>query len=77
MIKEDKQCLENNVNVPGPMITMPDSGTFQAKTHGFLPLPSILSSAATTATIITGLKISSPLSFGQLCDDGCNLMFNK
>ena len=75
--EEDQHCLENVVNATGPMITMPDAGTLQANKHGTLPLPSILSSAATIATIVPGLKFYSMLSLGQLCGNGCNVLLNK
>ena len=59
------------------MITIPDSGTLQENKHVSLPLPSTLSPAATITTIVPGLKSSSLLSLGQLCDYGCSLFINK
>ena len=59
------------------MITMPDAGTLQEINNGTLPLPIILSPAATITTIIPGLNSSSLLSLGQLCDDGCNVLLKN
>ena len=42
-----------------------------------IPLPSILSSAATITTIVPDLNISYMLSLGQLCDNGCYLLLKK
>ena len=49
---------------------MPDTGTLQANTQGYLLIPSILSPESTIATIIPGLKSYYLLSLGQLCNDG-------
>ena len=59
------------------MIIMPYAGTLQANKHGSLPLPSTLSPSETIATIVPGLKSSSILSLGKLCDDVCNVLLNK
>ena len=58
MREEYQHCLENIVDAPGPMITMPDDDTFQLNKHFPLPIPSIISSAATIATIVPFLKSS-------------------
>ena len=77
MREEYQHCLEKIVNAPEPVIIIPYAGTPQEIKHGSLPLPSILSPAATTATIVPGLKSYSPFSLGQLCDNGCNVLINK
>ena len=77
MREEDQPCLDNIVNAPVPMIIMIDEGTLQEIKHGSLPLPSTLSPAATTATIVPGLNSSSFLSLGHLCDNGCNILLKK
>ena len=69
--------MDNIFNATGPMIIMLDYGTLQTNNNSFLPLPSTLSPAATIATIVPGLNISSLLSLGWLCGDGCNVILNK
>ena len=59
------------------MIIFPDTSTLQANTHGSIPLPSTLSPTGITTTIVPGLKSSSMLSLGLLCDDGCNIILDK
>ena len=77
MREEYQHCLEKIVDATGPMIIIPDTVTLQASKHGSLPLPSILSLSETIAKIVQGLKSSSLLSLGQLCDNGCNVILNK
>ena len=69
--------MDNIVNAIGPMISMSDDGILQANTYGSIKLLSKIPPAATIATIVPGLKSSSLLSLGQLCDDGCNVLLNK
>ena len=59
------------------MIIIPEAVALHANNNGSLPLPITLSPAATTATIVPGLKSYYMLSIGQLCDDGFNLLLNK
>ena len=58
MRKEYQHCLEKIVDAPGPMITMSDADTVEVNKHFPLPIPSIISSAATIATIVPFLKSS-------------------
>ena len=48
---------------------------FQVK--GILPLSAVLSDEAKTASIVPGLNNASLLSVPQLCDDGCDVLFQK
>ena len=77
MREEDQHCLKNIVNETGPMIIMTDMGKLQASKHGSLPLPSILPPIETISTIVQVLKSSSIFSLGQLCEDGCNVIFTQ
>ena len=57
LIREEyQQCLGKIVNTTWSMITMPDTGTLQENKHGYLPLPIILSPAASISKIVPGLK---------------------
>ena len=48
-----------------------------ADRKGILPLSEELSDAAKTAMILPNLRSASLISMGQLCDDGCDVLFNK
>ena len=61
----------------GPLIQLPDNGMIVADRKGILPLLDELSDAAKTEMILPNLCSASLISMGQLCDDGCNVLFNK
>ncbi len=48
-----------------------------ADRKGILPLSEEVSDAAKTAMILPNLRSASLISMGQLCDDGCDILFNK
>ena len=61
----------------GPDVTLPDSSQINATQKGKLPLPSSLSKEASSAVLLLSLKISSPISLGQLCNDDCKVILDK
>ena len=61
----------------GPQILQPDRSTLQVTQKCELPLHHNLSTSAKSGYIISGLKNSSLLSIGKLCDDNCIAMFTK
>ena len=65
------------VNETRPMIIMPVAGTLKENKHSSLPMTSTISSSATIAISVLGLKSSYMFSLGQLCGDGCNIILNK
>jgi len=56
---------------------MPNNVSATVSHVGTLNISSNLSNIATEASILPGLKTASLLSIGQLCDDNCNVTFDK
>ena len=56
---------------------MPNNATLQATEQGELNFSTSLSKTARTAVILPGLKSSSLISFGKLCDDGCDILLKE
>ena len=56
---------------------MPDLTTSTASEHATLPLSSKLSLRVQKAHIIPNLNSSTLLSVGQLCDNNCDVIFQK
>ena len=52
----------------GPRITLPNNASLTSNQEGQLSLNNKLSSNDQRATILSNLKSSSLISFGQLCD---------
>ena len=75
MIK-DQRILKDLLHKIGPTVFLPNNQSITSNATGHLPIPS-LSSSSTTAHILPGLKNSSLLSLGQLCDDGCIVHLTK
>ena len=75
MVK-DKGILLDLMKQLGPTVYLPNDEAIQSKQHGFLPIKS-LSRAANKVHILPGIKNSSLLSLGQLCDDGCLVNLTK
>lgn len=66
----------------GPTVNFPNGKTSKATQAGHLALvhkasDAQLSPAATQVVILPGLTSASLISVGQLCDDGCEVRFNK
>ena len=73
---EDSHCAtEISVDHFGPTVTLPDASTIQSNKTAQLPLSPQLSSAAQSSHILPGLKSTSLLSVGKMCDDGCDVIF--
>ena len=75
--QEDQKCLQNVRPHQGPSVILPDQDTITPTHTGTLALSNQLSSAAKMATVLPGLKTSSLISMGQLCDDDCNILLTK
>ena len=75
MIK-DKKILLNLMHSLGPTVYLPNNTSIKSNEHGFLPLTT-LSKRAQKAHILPGLKNSSLISLGQLCDDNCVIKLTK
>ena len=73
----DKDCLSKVQSFNGPTVTMPNNATLQATERGELEFSKSLSKKARTAVILPGLKSSSLISFGKLCDDDCDILLNR
>ena len=61
----------------GPVVTLPNLATIQAKASGHVNLHPTLSDAATETHVFDALTNTSLLSVGQLCDDDCTAIFDK
>ena len=72
----DKNILQNLHTTPGPRVQLPDASTIQSQQTGYLPIPG-LSQTTTTAHVFKDLQSSSLLSVGKLCDDNCQVVFDK
>ena len=70
------ECLEGIKKFNGPSIQLPDNGMIEADRKGIIPLSDELSPEAKTAMILPNLRSASLISMGQLCDDGCDVLFN-
>ena len=75
MIK-DQHILQNILHRIGPTVFLPNNNSITSNASGKLPL-SNLSEDSKKAHILPGLKNSSLLSLGQLCDDGCIVHLTK
>lgn len=74
---EDAHILNNIERQPGLPVTLPDAGVIKSTHKGILPLSATLSDNAKTATILPGLKSSSLISTGKICDDDNMVIFDK
>lgn len=61
----------------GPPVTLPDSTITHPTKTSIIPLSSDLSLKAQRANVLPALKSSTLVSAGQLCDDGCDVVFRK
>ena len=61
----------------GPIAILPDATTVQASHKGTCPLHDNLSTTAKEALVFPHLTNESLISVGQLCDDDCEVIFNK
>ena len=73
----DQECLHNLKEQTGAPVTLPDKDIILPTHTGTLQLSSHLSNKAQQTTVLPGLKRSSLVSLGQLCDDDCKVMLTK
>ena len=59
------------------VVNQPDKTTLESNTGGKLLLSEHLSNTAQQVNILPGLKSSSLISLGKLCDDDCNVVLTK
>ena len=73
----DAHILQNITLTPkGPIVALPDMSILKAEHQGSLPING-LSTNAKNAHILPGLKSTSLLSLGQICDDNCQVHLTK
>ena len=73
---KDSSILQNLITKLGPTVFLPNNASITSSASGNIPIQS-LSATSTKAHILPGLKNSSLLSLGQLCDDGCIVHLTK
>ena len=78
-IKNSHQHLLQNTTqlTNGPIAMLPNQTTIRANSVGILPLHNSLSTKAQTAYSFPNLTNESLLSVGQICDDNCEVIFDK
>ena len=62
---------------PGPQVRQPDNTSITSSGTGHLPLHPSIIATGNHVMILPGLKSSSLLSLGRLCDDDCNIFLSK
>jgi len=72
----DKKVLLSLMKQMGPTVYLPNNTTITATEKGSLPIKHLSPKAAETH-VLPGLKNSSLISLGQLCDDGCVIHLTK
>ena len=61
----------------GPSVQLPNNNFLPSSKQGEIPLSKFLTAIGTNAMVLPGLKSSSLISLGQLCDDNCNVLLTK
>ena len=74
---QDQDCLTHITPATSKHITLPDGSNLSATHKGFLPLPNLLSDQAREAHMLPNLQSAFLISIGKLCDDGCQVKFEK
>ena len=75
--EEDKHCLSDVIEAISPPVSLPDKTPLHGTEKGVLPFQPGLTHQACSAKVLPGLKSSSLISVGKLCDDGCKVLFDK
>lgn len=75
MSEKDENILQNTTTYTTKTVGIPNGELIDSSKKGYLPL-NFLSASAKTAYSFPNLK-TSLLSVGQLCDDDCDVLFNK
>ena len=73
----DKRVLEDIEKCLGPSVILPNNELIASTERGQIPLSSLLTKEAKTASILPKLASSSLISLGQICDDGCAVLLDK
>ena len=74
----DQRALTNIQTVSnGPRVGLSDGSMVQGSQAGYVKLHPALTSHAQKAHIFPGIKSSSLISIGKLCDDGCTTVLNN
>ena len=78
-IQRNHRHLLKNVKLlsNGPKAYLPDKSIIQADRQGEIQLHEDLTLTGQKAYSFPNLKNESLISVGQLCDDGCEIVFNK
>ena len=74
--EQDKHVMSNIRPESGNSVTLPNDDVIQTSETGHLPMTG-LSKNATKVQVLPNLHSSSLISIGQLCDDNCDVLFNK
>ena len=76
-VKDQRSLTNVQTIVNGPRVGLPDGSIVQGSQAGYMKLHSALTTQAQDTHIFPGIKSSSLISIGQLCDDGCTAVFNN
>ena len=69
---QDKALLQHcQKSINGPQVLVPNGTTMRTIETGYLPLHKLISTYATNANILEGLRNVLLLSIGKLCDYNC------
>ena len=74
--KTNVKIIKNN-KIIIQVAVLPNQNTIQANSVGVLPLHNALSKKAQTTYTFPNLTNESLLSVGQICDDDCEVVFDK
>ena len=75
---EDSDCLDNiTATKSSRPISLPNKSKIFATEQGILPVSNDISIQGRTAKILPELKSASLISIRKLCDDDCQVYFNK
>lgn len=75
-IKDANTLLQVTPDANGPMVTLPNKACIKATHQGHLPYTKYLSPQATKTSLFPNLH-NNLISIGQLCDDGCEVLFTQ
>ena len=70
----DSKVLNDIKQETGPTVHLPDMSTIVSEQCGQIPISTELSRIAQKAAILKNLQSASLISFGQLCDDNCEVL---
>ena len=75
---KDAHALTNMTDVTAiRKVVLPNNDTIAVTKQGILPMNHGISPAGRKASVLPGLKNTSILSLGQLCDDNCTIALTK